>query len=56
MMAWQDIDDRRFEDFFRVIQRHPVGGAGAAIMAGDIELLMTKFGHHVDQILGHGAE
>jgi hypothetical protein len=38
-----------------MIQRHPIGNAPAAIMAGDGELVEAELSHHTDHIFRHDS-
>ena len=45
-----------FEHPLRVVERHAVRDAGAAVVAGDEEALEAERAHDLDLVLGHGAE
>ena len=56
MVLRDDVEDRRTRDLLRMIHAHAVQHAGAAIVAGAIELVEAERLHHLELILAHGAE
>ena len=56
VMLRHDIEDGRARDLVRMIEAHAVQHAGAAIVTGGVEALVTERRHHLDLVLRHGAE
>ena len=48
-----DVQHRQARDPLRVVQRHAVGDAPPAVVAGHGEALVPEAGHRGDEVLGH---
>ena len=55
-MGRQDVDGAELLHCGRMIQRHSIGGARAAVVAGHHETLEAELAHDVDLVLRHAPE
>jgi hypothetical protein len=55
-MLRNDVHDRRARDLGRMVEAHAVQHAGAAVVAGGEEFIVTERGHDLDLVLRHGAK
>ena len=51
-----DVEDAERKHDIRLIERHPMRGAPAAVMADDVKAIEAKRFHQPGLIAGHGAE
>ena len=52
----RNVEDGERNDDIGMIERHPVRGAPAAVMADDVKAIEAERFHQSDLIAGHGAE
>ena len=51
----QDIENRKARDRLRMIERHPIRTAPAAVVSHDSEAIETEIAHCLDLIARHGS-